>query len=424
MRDGSPDWLLLKRGDVWTNESFGRWSTSGRGVQEPQVVASYGSGPRPLIKTNSNGLMALGTGTTDYVSFIGIHFYDYMHDYDSPDFVSGAGNYSAIDWLEAGQHILFENLVVEGYTMGVVIQNRNGTVTEKISIRRSIVIDNYAQGTFSHGFFFYGLRDVLVEENVIDHNGWASSRDASYGGATILNHNMYVQNVYNSGFVVRGNIFTRASATGIQLRPGGTLENNLFVRNPITMIIGYPLDDPWSTYPNGVDSIVRNNVILEGNDTNSTTPRGMAIQIADISSNITSGNIIAHDISDPVNTRGLHIVGTSDDPSRNITLRQNIFYKWYRGGPWIPNSQYVAISSETNNYYSEFSPITGSNFDSAAINWVDPNRTMATYNSSLGGANSFDAFIAEARKQSKRSWRPEYTAAAANDYIRSGFVQS
>src|SRR5262245_20542208 len=45
MRQGYPDWLVLRSGDVWLNESFGHWGTSGRSSQEPQVLSSYGSGP-------------------------------------------------------------------------------------------------------------------------------------------------------------------------------------------------------------------------------------------------------------------------------------------------------------------------------------------------------------------------------------------
>ena len=43
LRDGYPDWLLLRRGDEW-NEGFGSFSVSGRSEAEPIVVSSYGSG--------------------------------------------------------------------------------------------------------------------------------------------------------------------------------------------------------------------------------------------------------------------------------------------------------------------------------------------------------------------------------------------
>ena len=49
-RDGHADWLLLRRGDVF-DEPFGNWARSGRGPRERIVIAGYGQGPRPLIRT-------------------------------------------------------------------------------------------------------------------------------------------------------------------------------------------------------------------------------------------------------------------------------------------------------------------------------------------------------------------------------------
>src|SRR4051794_32340881 len=37
VRSGSPDWLLLKRGDTW-QEGFGNWKYSGRSADEPILI--------------------------------------------------------------------------------------------------------------------------------------------------------------------------------------------------------------------------------------------------------------------------------------------------------------------------------------------------------------------------------------------------
>ncbi len=55
--------------------------------------------------------------------------------------------------------------------------------------------------------------------------------------------------------------------------------------------------------------------------------------------------------------------------------------------------------------------------------YLDPDRTVATYNLSLGGTESFEAFALEVRRQSKTNWRPAYTAQAVNAYIREGFAR-
>jgi len=48
-------------------------------------------------------------------------------------------------------------------------------------------------------------------------------------------------------------------------------------------------------------------------------------------------------------------------------------------------------------------------------------RTIENYMAHLGLEPSFHAFIAEVRKQSRANWRPEFTAASVNDWIRKGF---
>src|SRR3569832_68666 len=62
LRNGYPDWLLLKKGDSWTLTSNGdQFNTSGypgslclsgRSATEPMLIASYGTGARPLLQTD------------------------------------------------------------------------------------------------------------------------------------------------------------------------------------------------------------------------------------------------------------------------------------------------------------------------------------------------------------------------------------
>ncbi|MDA8018036.1 MAG: hypothetical protein MPN21_11370, partial [Thermoanaerobaculia bacterium] len=56
LRHGFPDWLLLRKGDIF-DEGLGHIRTSGRSWTEPQVWTSYGGGStRPLLRTGtSNG---------------------------------------------------------------------------------------------------------------------------------------------------------------------------------------------------------------------------------------------------------------------------------------------------------------------------------------------------------------------------------
>jgi hypothetical protein len=52
---------------------------------------------------------------------------------------------------------------------------------------------------------------------------------------------------------------------------------------------------------------------------------------------------------------------------------------------------------------------------------VDGNRTVESDMASLGEEATLEAFITEAKAQSRQNWRPAYTAAAVNDYVRQGY---
>src|SRR5688572_7618176 len=52
LRNGKPDHLLLRTGDVW-EETFPKWRLSGRSEQEPIVVGKYGPNDKPLILAGS-----------------------------------------------------------------------------------------------------------------------------------------------------------------------------------------------------------------------------------------------------------------------------------------------------------------------------------------------------------------------------------
>src|SRR5262249_36996943 len=109
-----PDWLLLKKGDTWTDEQFGSpFSHSGRSASEPLLLSSYGTGARPLLKvssTNNTNLVGIGTfggaGTGgDYLAIVGIEFYAYTRDPGSPSYnaadtvISGAQFLNPINWM-------------------------------------------------------------------------------------------------------------------------------------------------------------------------------------------------------------------------------------------------------------------------------------------------------------------------------------
>jgi hypothetical protein len=58
------------------------------------------------------------------------------------------------------------------------------------------------------------------------------------------------------------------------------------------------------------------------------------------------------------------------------------------------------------------------------IDYVAPMRSMASYNSSLGGRGKLKAWIVAIRNQSASAWDRRYTSSAAINYIRDGFAHA
>lgn len=439
LRDGHPDWLLLRRGDTWIDETLGRWEMSGRSEQERMLISGYGSGNRPLIMPahRQGGLGLVGSSN---IAVIGVELYAYTRDPRHAGFVGANSERFGIGYIDfSGQaqaNLLVEDALIRMFDTNIVIQDRSGGPLSNLALRRSVIVDAYDANSHSQGLYVYGVDGILIEENVFDHNGWYGDRDTGGGvggNATTFNHNIYLANANPSHpntrdetghIIVRGNTILRASASAIQMRSGGTLENNLFVRNGGAMLGGRGTM-PEVVNPDGVDLVFRNNVALEGVDVRSDSFAGRGIWVANVRSATIEGNIVAHDIADERATRGFIIDGSLACPSRGIRVIGNTFYRWRHSGILISGRSYVTIDVEENNNYWSAStvgwPITGTNRNSADLDFRDPDRNVANYNAAAGGEASFEAFAAEARQQSRSNWRTEYTAAAVNEYVRDGF---
>jgi hypothetical protein len=55
------------------------------------------------------------------------------------------------------------------------------------------------------------------------------------------------------------------------------------------------------------------------------------------------------------------------------------------------------------------------------VAYPDPERSIGSYNASLGGAATTDGFLAATRVQTRQNWNPALTAAALRDYLFTGF---
>ncbi len=444
MRDGYPDWMLLKAGDTWV-EALPFWIKSGRSVGEPMVIGSYGSGQRPLLRTglaSAFGTAAYANAPRAHLVLNGLHFW--------ADTNTGTSQAAGIDVTNGLTDVLIEDCYVEQYSVNVSFQGIETRPTN-IKIRRSIVANSLAVTDLSLGMIFGHADNILIEECTLDHNGWSEVfPDCT---PTIFSHNIYINPDNTTGVSVRGCIVARGAASGI--RSSGTLcENNLLLQNPVNIVLGPDT------------RTVRNNVVLDSRDIG-TDPRGLGMDGTIGAGVEIAGNVLAHQTTGTGNAKGMNLSGAYS----GLRVHDNIVYNWVQGvnneAPAIvldgaPTGQVLVYNNQLqqaggalyqqthavspgmyaysgNRYaaagnsqpfmepaswlgYSQwvtFSGETGSAW--ATVSYPDPNRTIATYMTGQGGAASLDAFMTQAKLQSKSTWRSAYTSAAVGAYIRGGF---
>jgi hypothetical protein len=169
LRDGRPDWLLFKRGDVWTDEVLGNWPISGRSEAQPAVIASYGGSlVRPRFDVSASFFETVNGGgvslNRSHVRLLGLHVRGYARDPDDPRF-TGQGE-PCINWLHAGGDFLVEDVKCEYAQV-----NLQGVPTLPFAIRRSVFTESYSLNTHAQGLFSIITVPLLLEENVFHHGG-------------------------------------------------------------------------------------------------------------------------------------------------------------------------------------------------------------------------------------------------------------
>jgi len=405
--NGHPVWLMLKCGDTFTGSGI-YWHDNGNSRSAMSLIGSYGTGARPIVDCSVQGSSGVNlNGSTlpgdsqDNLAIIGINFYQSYADPNSPNFNPTWGNQFGINMVSPGSNILIEDNVFNYFDTGASIQSSGtGTITNLV-FRRNIVTNNYPggnTGNHSQGLFLGNADGVLIQDNVFDHNGWIgtdrNNPTVAGGGPTIFNHNVYIQFTCLNVSLV-DNISANASSHGAQLRPGGLAENNLFIDDPISLLVG------TATVSGVVDqpATVTGNVVLDGNDIDSNDLRGTGIDINQaISSASVANNLVAH--SESATPQPAISV---DSGASGVTVANNTIYGWAGD---ISDSGAATVKS-------------GNTIDGTG--YANPNLGLGDYNASLGGVNSQAAFLAAVESRAAGTWNTAYTAMAANNYIRAGF---
>lgn len=445
LRNGQPDQCLLKCGDTWTLNDQITLTKSANSATKYMVLGSYGTGPRPKVRTPSHGIFGgNNSGQHNGFAIVGLDLAPIAMTGGSDGIIFLSTNGNAWD------DVLVEDCYIHGYSAGIVMQVLvDGQVFKNAKVRRSIIVDNDNNGGgHAQGIFFGGSASWLIEECVIDNN--ARSKNDMFC------HNLYCHELSGPG-TFRGNISSRACSHGGQQRPGGLAEENLFLGCPINFYQG----GNSQVYGDTVCTF-RNNGCVDSRNINGIDIRGLGYVLAGAPGSKCLSNYAAHQKS------GTGNVTAFDFDGFNGQVRGNAVYDWtYGGNGWgeafqfEPNS---TCSAFTNNRgfmptagkcvsglkagtsvagntfwtinpvggYPQFTWSTGSGsfpqfasaFSDTSSTFINPGTidvSPAAYLTAMGvspGADPVATFLNLARGNSKVNWDVRWTAAAYNAWAR------
>lgn len=440
IRDNFPDQLLFKSGDTFNVDTIA-WNKASGDPTKPMIVASYGTGARPKIRSNGTAFYG-GTQNKRGLLFADLDL--------AP--VAPADGSSAFLFFTPWSNIRIEGCYIVGYAVNIVMQEvTTGVRATGNSVHRCVFGDSNSPGQGHSQNIFIGNQDGWsLTESVLDKGGALEF--------TIFSHNLYGSET-NGTLIVDGNTFTRAGSHAYQVRSGGRVVRNLSLQNPINGYVGDSAGQP---------STFTDNVAIDSRDVNSIDRRGFGFVV---NGTITmERNVVAHQKSGTDAIYGYNLNGV-----RGGSFVSNVCYDWglaannfgwpslvqWDGGgsePFLFENNIIAqkagqygvcVRNEgtglgrvtyRNNRYFTANPFTGyGQFQSSAGNAVNTftawkavageagstfavqpvvDVSVGAYLTSIGvtpGSDPLATYITEARKQSKANWRAAYTAEA---YVR------
>ena len=353
LRDGQPDWLLFRRGDTFQG-GLGDWKKSGRSLAEPMLVGSFGEpdAARPRFHTGGKGLVsASGGDVREYLIFSDLHGYANTRDPDSREFDGGRNHESGVSWNGASNGVLFENLLLEYYSLNIGVGERRAYDVHNISIHRCVLRNAYMPYDVGHsqGLFADRVQGLRITECILDHNGW--NEDVKKAGRTGFNQNVYLYQC--DDVLVEGCVLARGSNLGLKLRSdeagasrNAVVQNNLFIDNLTGMSVGSdPVDGDLDAYTHE-NLTVRGNVFTQiGGPINSRTVLGIGLSLKQINGAVVENNLFVDKGAD---TNWYAIEVSTWMPLRDISIRRNVVHRWDAGEPLINGSAQSEVDLAQN----------------------------------------------------------------------------
>lgn len=311
-------WLLFERGYQYdaTDRLITR-ATQGESALNPVFIGAYGQGTDPkitdpirLFQEDSSHVVMQGLDVGEFMALLGHNLL--------MDRISITGDYG----------LNIQN--VDGFTF------INSDITD-IAREGPIHPDSIWQAHLNRisGAYIDNTRGLLIENNLIDRNGWAEGYDPDLSTGFPQPPSMYSQNLYiqanNLDVTLRDNISMRAASFGAQVRSGGLVEGNSFIDN--NAALNFLGGDYEGSGPVGNYTLLLDNLVTSAGHKRVSQAEGALSMGIEGTKSVQSsyiGNIIAH-LADPNNAAEQaqkNIVHFAFERGQNPFYDDTIIYNW------------------------------------------------------------------------------------------------
>ena len=324
--EGRQNTVFLRCGSRWAEPL----PVFGGGRRQPTVYASYGDGPQPEVRVAGRPGAWVGAA-------VGVVLYDigFYAEGRTPGADGFRGEWSTVkadpdpggvEGLGAS-YVACVGCTVRGFRNGLQNQQASGKPGLRCwVVHRCVVTDCWSEAAYSQGVYLDRVAGVLVSECVFDHNGYRVE-----AGRNIHNHDIYLTGL-NSDATVRGCLFSRSSATGVQQRCGGENQDNLFLWCPMGMTFGWVMG-AGRLVKGGARGSIRRCAILGGSGIGRWGKRGIALTIGNVSGLALSDVVAAFDPQDEhyaVEFRKSVCANTEDSPGvHGVRLERVVVHGWH-----------------------------------------------------------------------------------------------
>lgn len=367
LRDGSGDWMVLRRDDVF-EEPLGTWTKSGRSGANPILIGAYGSGEhRPRLETGAAAALVVEAGASvHHLVLVGLTLSANARDPRTAAAVQDVQ--PAIVWLGTGGGLTIEDCTIRYYTTAL---HAAGPGLSSVVARRSSVVRTWAPDSVfpqGNGIFAENVTGLTVEEVLFDHVGW--DERVAGGQRNLAGHALNVKESCRD-VVLRDNVIVDSSSHGVLAVPADLeASGNVLSGNAIAFAVGGRVE-------------VSDNLVLDGTDIGDA-PRAGGIAFTGEVEGSVHDNLVAraHTVLDTT---------LSIEQRATVQYANNVVFDW---------------ADDPLNQSGPF---------------ADPSRSLASFDASVGGPGTLEHLVGALEAQSRARYDPALSTAAIRAHVWEGF---